>query len=104
MESASERHRNASRLPGSRRLHRLPPLLLRPSRHVCPSRAGCRSRSAAIGRAISGTFSTYSSNAELGLRLLPRATHVRLEGIGHELHGRHAQRVLDAIDPFLETV
>jgi pimeloyl-ACP methyl ester carboxylesterase len=41
---------------------------------------------------------------EKGLRLLPRATHVRLEGIGHELHGLHAQRVLDAIGPFLESV
>jgi pimeloyl-ACP methyl ester carboxylesterase len=40
----------------------------------------------------------------LGLRLLPRATHVRLGGMGHELHGRHAQRVLDAMGPFLATV
>ncbi len=39
-----------------------------------------------------------------GLRLLPRATHVRLEGIGHELHGRHAERVLRAITPFLGAV
>jgi hypothetical protein len=40
---------------------------------------------------------------ELGLRLLPRAEHVRLQGIGHELHGPPGQerRVLDAITPFL---
>ncbi|MDP9369775.1 MAG: alpha/beta hydrolase [Chloroflexota bacterium] len=41
---------------------------------------------------------------EKGLRLLPLATHVRLEGIGHELHGRHAERVLEAITPFLDAV
>ncbi len=41
---------------------------------------------------------------EKGLRLLPRATHVRLEGIGHELHGRHAERILEAITPFLDAV
>ena len=44
------------------------------------------------------------SEVELGLRLLPRATHVRLDGIGQELHGLHAQRVPDAIGPFLATV
>lgn len=44
------------------------------------------------------------ADVELGLRLLPQATHLRLDGIGHELHGRHAQRVLDAIGPFLKTV
>ena len=38
------------------------------------------------------------------LRLLPRGRHVRLEGIGHELHGPHAQRVLDAMAPFLASV
>lgn len=41
---------------------------------------------------------------EKGLRLLPRATHVRLDGIGHELHGRHAERILEAITPFLDAV
>lgn len=41
-----------------------------------------------------------------GLRLLPHATHVRLEGIGHELHGPpgQTQRVLDAMAPFLQSV
>jgi pimeloyl-ACP methyl ester carboxylesterase len=42
----------------------------------------------------------------LGLRLLPQATHVQVVGIGHELHGPHANvpRVLEAIQPFLEAV
>jgi hypothetical protein len=44
------------------------------------------------------------AEVELGLRLLPHARHIRLDGIGHELHGRHAQRVLEAIGPFLATV
>jgi pimeloyl-ACP methyl ester carboxylesterase len=37
------------------------------------------------------------------LTLLPNATHVRLTGIGHELHGPpdQAQLVLDAMTPFL---
>ena len=41
-----------------------------------------------------------------GLRLLHRASHVRLVRIGHELHGPPDQApiVLDAIMPFLETV
>jgi hypothetical protein len=42
----------------------------------------------------------------LGLRLLRRASHVRLDGIGHALHGPPEQtpRVLRAITPFLHTV
>lgn len=44
------------------------------------------------------------AEVDLGLRLLPRAKHVRIDGIGHDLHGLHAQRVLDAIGPFLTTV
>ncbi len=44
------------------------------------------------------------SEVEKGLRLLPHATHVRLEGIGHELHGLHVDRVLAAITPFLNAV
>ncbi len=40
----------------------------------------------------------------MGLRLLPRGSHVRLEGIGHALHGVDAPRVLRAIGPFLEMV
>ncbi len=44
------------------------------------------------------------TDVEMGLRLLPRATHVRLKGIGHELHGVHADRVLQAIAPFLAVV
>jgi pimeloyl-ACP methyl ester carboxylesterase len=41
-----------------------------------------------------------------GLRLLPRGSHVRLTGIGHELHGPPSQvpAVLEAITPFLESV
>jgi pimeloyl-ACP methyl ester carboxylesterase len=41
---------------------------------------------------------------EKARRLLGDAAHVRLEGIGHELHGLHAQRVLQAMSPFLQTV
>ncbi len=41
---------------------------------------------------------------ERALRLLPRPTHLRLEGIGHELHGVHPERVLAAMGPFLDTV
>ncbi|MDP9359760.1 MAG: alpha/beta hydrolase [Chloroflexota bacterium] len=44
------------------------------------------------------------AEVEKGLRLLPHARHVRLEGIGHELHGLHADRVLEAITPFLDAV
>jgi hypothetical protein len=41
-----------------------------------------------------------------GLQLLPHVNHVRLVGIGHELHGPPSQvpAVLDAIGPFLEMV
>ena len=47
----------------------------------------------------------YLSDREVEptLRLLPRLTHLRLEGIGHELHGTHLQRVLDAISRFVDT-
>jgi pimeloyl-ACP methyl ester carboxylesterase len=40
------------------------------------------------------------------LALLPRGTHVRLEGIGHELHGPAQQtpRIVEAITPFLERI
>ena len=40
---------------------------------------------------------------ELALQLLPRADHVRLPGIGHELHGPPGQErtVLEAITPLL---
>ena len=41
---------------------------------------------------------------ETARRLLADAAHVRLEGIGHELHGLHARRVPQAIGPFLRTV
>lgn len=39
----------------------------------------------------------------LGLRLLPRAVHVRLDGLGHSLHTVPDQipRILQAVDPFL---
>jgi len=42
----------------------------------------------------------------LGLRLLPQATHVRLDGLGHPLHGPPEQtpRVVAAIMPFLQMV
>jgi pimeloyl-ACP methyl ester carboxylesterase len=42
----------------------------------------------------------------LALRLLPQATHVRLDGLGHPLHGppQHTPRVVAAITPFLHTV
>jgi pimeloyl-ACP methyl ester carboxylesterase len=39
-----------------------------------------------------------------GLRLLRHPTHLRLERIGHELHGAHPQRVFEAISPFVESV
>jgi len=40
------------------------------------------------------------------LRRLPNGSHVRLAGVGHELHGPtdQALRVLQAIAPFLEGV
>ena len=41
---------------------------------------------------------------ERALRLLPRPTHLRLEGIGHELHGLHPGRIAEAIGPFLDAV
>ena len=41
---------------------------------------------------------------QLALSLLPRASHVRLEGIGHALHGTHPHAVLHAITPFLESI
>jgi len=42
-------------------------------------------------------------DVDLGLRLLRHASHVRLDGVDHALHGRleQTQRVLDAIAPFL---
>jgi pimeloyl-ACP methyl ester carboxylesterase len=44
------------------------------------------------------------SDVEAALRLLPAGRHVRLEGIGHPLHGPpwQVQQVLRAITPFLE--
>lgn len=41
---------------------------------------------------------------ERALRLLRYPTHLRLDGIGHELHGAHPRRVLEAVSPFIETV
>jgi pimeloyl-ACP methyl ester carboxylesterase len=43
---------------------------------------------------------------EMGLRLLPAASHVRLQGIGHELQGppEQASRVFEAISPFLASL
>jgi pimeloyl-ACP methyl ester carboxylesterase len=41
---------------------------------------------------------------ELALSLLPDATLVRLQGIGHPLHGSHPAQTLDAITPFLDRV
>jgi hypothetical protein len=43
---------------------------------------------------------------ERGLRLLRHGSHVRLTGIGHELHGPPGQEqpILEAITPFLERV
>ena len=45
-------------------------------------------------------------DVELGLRLIRHASHVRLDGVDHALHGRPDQtaRVLDAIEPFLHQV
>lgn len=42
----------------------------------------------------------------MGLRLLPTSSHVRLHGIGHELHGPtgQAQQVFEAIAPFLASL
>ncbi len=42
----------------------------------------------------------------LGLRLLPNATHIRLDGHGHPLHGPPGgtRAVLDAIAPFLASL
>jgi pimeloyl-ACP methyl ester carboxylesterase len=43
------------------------------------------------------------ADVELALRLLPRVSHVRLEGIGHPLHGAPGMtpRILAAMEPFL---
>ena len=45
-------------------------------------------------------------DVKMGLRLLRNGTHVRLKGIGHELHGPpgQEQQVLRAISPFLEGI
>lgn len=40
-------------------------------------------------------------DVEKGLRLIPHASHIRLSGLGHELH---AERVFEAIRPFLASV
>jgi len=42
----------------------------------------------------------------LGLALLRRGTYIRLDGLGHPLHGppHQTRRVLDTISPFLQTV
>jgi pimeloyl-ACP methyl ester carboxylesterase len=52
------------------------------------------------------TAGGYLSDREVeqAIRLLPRPTHVQLEGIGHELHASRPQLVLDAIRAFLESV
>lgn len=42
--------------------------------------------------------------AQKGMRLLPDATLIRLEGIDHSLHGMHPQAVFDVISPFLAEV
>jgi pimeloyl-ACP methyl ester carboxylesterase len=41
---------------------------------------------------------------DLGLKLLPDAKVVRLQGIDHSLHALHSQEILDAITPFLSQV
>ncbi len=41
---------------------------------------------------------------DLAQSLLPDATVVRLQGIGHPLHGSHPTETLEAIAPFLDTV
>ncbi len=43
---------------------------------------------------------------QMALRLLPDGVHVRLRGLGHELHGlpKQAPRVVEAIAPFLAEV
>jgi pimeloyl-ACP methyl ester carboxylesterase len=40
---------------------------------------------------------------QMALALLPNATVVRLQGIGHPLHGSNPVETLDAITPFLES-
>jgi pimeloyl-ACP methyl ester carboxylesterase len=40
----------------------------------------------------------------LGLRLLPQASHRRLDGLGHPLHAVDPPRVLEAIIPFLDSL
>lgn len=46
------------------------------------------------------------AEVERAMRLLPHAIRLRMEGMGHELHGPPGQerRVLEAITPFLEGV
>jgi pimeloyl-ACP methyl ester carboxylesterase len=46
------------------------------------------------------------ADVQMGSRLLADSVHVRLPGIGHELHGPpdQAPRVVEAISPFLARV
>jgi pimeloyl-ACP methyl ester carboxylesterase len=41
---------------------------------------------------------------DLGLRLVPDARVVRLQGIDHSLHALHSQEILEAVSPFLSEV
>lgn len=48
----------------------------------------------------------HHEDVAMGLKLIKHATHVRIEGIGHSLHGPPAQTrtVLQAIMPFIDNV
>jgi pimeloyl-ACP methyl ester carboxylesterase len=41
------------------------------------------------------------ADVALALKLLPNATHLRLDGIGHPLHATHPQRIADAINAYM---
>lgn len=44
----------------------------------------------------------HDDDVTLATQLLPRSTHVRLDGLGHGLHVQDPGRVIDAITAFLE--
>jgi pimeloyl-ACP methyl ester carboxylesterase len=44
------------------------------------------------------------ADVKLGLELLPSATHLRMDGLGHPLHSARPQRIAQAIGPFLASL
>jgi pimeloyl-ACP methyl ester carboxylesterase len=44
------------------------------------------------------------ADVTLALNLLPNATLLRLDGLGHPLHGPQPERIAEAIMPFLRSL